>query len=83
MGFRFQRRISFGPGFRVNVSKSGFSTSVGRKGLWFTVGPRGTRTTAGIPGTGVSYTTSSRSRSGVGAVLLLALLPLLAFAMFG
>jgi hypothetical protein len=43
MGFRFQRRISFGPGFRVNLSKSGVSTSVGGRGGWFTLGPRGTR----------------------------------------
>jgi hypothetical protein len=83
MGFRFQRRIRIGPGFRINLSKSGVSTSLGTKGAWFTVGPRGTRTTAGIPGTGLSYTQSSRNRSGVGALLLLAFLVLLAFVMFG
>jgi hypothetical protein len=83
MGFRFQRRIRIGPGLRINLSKSGVSTSVGTKGAWFTAGPRGARTTAGIPGTGMSYTETSRSRSGVGAVLILAFLVLLAFAMFG
>src|SRR5581483_2559126 len=35
------------------------SASFGRRGAWFTVGPRGTRATIGIPGSGLSYTTSS------------------------
>lgn len=56
MGFRFRRRISIGPGLRLNVSKSGISTSVGTRGAWFTTGHGKTRETVGLPGTGVSYT---------------------------
>ena len=56
MGFRFRRRISIGPGLRLNVSKSGVSTSVGTRGAWFTIGHGKTRETVGLPGTGVSYT---------------------------
>lgn len=56
VGFRFRRRITIGPGLRLNLSKSGVSASVGRRGLWFTAGPRGTRETVGIPGSGLSYT---------------------------
>jgi len=62
MGFRFRRTLRVLPGVRLNVSKSGVSTSIGGRGAWFTFGRRGVRTTAGIPGTGLSYTTSSSSR---------------------
>jgi hypothetical protein len=56
VGLRFRRRISIGPGLRLNVSKSGISTSVGTRGAWFTIGHGKTRETVGLPGTGVSYT---------------------------
>ena len=70
MGFRFSRRIRILPGVRLNLSKSGVSTSIGGHGAWLTFGKRGTRATVGIPGTGLSYstttsTTSSSSRPGV------------------
>ena len=45
------------------------------------VGPRGKRSTVVLPGSGLSYTTGSRSRATHVAVLLLVLL-LLAFALF-
>ncbi len=61
MGFRFSRRISVIPGLRLNVSKSGVSTSVGGRGAWFTFGNRSPRATVGLPGTGLSYTTTSAS----------------------
>src|SRR5262249_22536858 len=63
MAFRFQKRITLIPGFRLNLSKSGASVSVGRRGLWATFGRRGVRTTVGVPGTGLSYTTMSSTRS--------------------
>ena len=56
MGLRFRRRISIGPGLRLNVSKSGISTSVGTRGAWLTIGPRGTRETVGLPGSGLPFT---------------------------
>lgn len=56
VGFRFRRRITIGPGFRINLSKSGVSASVGRRGLWATLGHGKARATVGLPGTGISYT---------------------------
>jgi hypothetical protein len=88
MGFRFRRRLSLGPGLRLNFSKSGVSTSVGGRGAWFTFGPKGTRTTVGLPGTGFSYTeqTSAKQKSPARrgstlavAVLVLAVILVLAF----
>jgi hypothetical protein len=61
MGFRFSRRIRVLAGVRLNLSKSGASVSLGGRGAWFTVGPKGTRTTVGIPGTGLSYTSTTSS----------------------
>ena len=63
MGFRFQKRISIIPGLRLNLSKRGASLSVGRRGAWFTMGSRGSRTTVGIPGTGLFWTETSKSKS--------------------
>lgn len=83
--FRFRSSFRIVPGIRLNLSKTGMSTSVGRRGVWFTVGPRGTRTTVGLPGTGVSYTeqTPSRRGAGVGAIVLLVVLVIIVFAIFG
>jgi hypothetical protein len=80
MGFRFQRRIPFGKGFRLNFSRSGVSASVGRPGARMTFGSGGVRSTLGIPGSGISYTT--QRRGSFGQVLVLALLLLVAFMMF-
>ncbi len=82
--FRFRSSFKVAPGVRLNLSKTGVSTSVGRRGAWFTIGPRGTRTTVGMPGTGLSYTeqTGSRRGAGVGAVVLLIVLALVALALF-
>lgn len=83
--FRFRRSFRVGPGVRLNVSKTGVSTSVGRRGLWFTLGQRGTRTTMGVPGSGLSYTeqTSSLRGRGLGAILFLVVLAIIALALFG
>jgi hypothetical protein len=59
MGFRFRRTVRLLPGLRLNPSKSGVSASIGTRGAWLTLGRNGTRTTVGIPGTGISYTTTS------------------------
>jgi hypothetical protein len=59
---RFFRRRKIGPGLSLNASKSGLSLSVGRRGAKVTVGPRGVRRTVGLPGTGLSYTSTSRRR---------------------
>jgi len=78
MGLRFRRRLSFGPGIRLNFSRSGVSTSVGRRGAWWTLGPRGSRVSVGLPGTGISYTEqlSSAPPPRRGSELALALIAL-------
>ena len=67
MGFRFRRSFKIAPGVRVNLNKKSASVSFGTKGLKHTVSTTGkSHTTVGIPGTGLSYTTSSGgvARSG-------------------
>jgi Protein of unknown function (DUF4236) len=65
MGFRFRRSVRLFPGVRLNASRSGLSMSVGTRGAWYTVGPRGRRrATVGLPGTGISYTQTSRVQHG-------------------
>jgi hypothetical protein len=61
MGFRFRKRIKILPGFWFNMSKSGISTSIGGKGLTVNINDGKVRTTASIPGTGLSYRTTSSS----------------------
>src|SRR5215471_17285908 len=68
MGFRFHRSIRMLPGFRLNLSKSGVSASVGTRGAWLTFGRNGTRTTVGLPGTGISYTTTSSASEQQNAI---------------
>jgi hypothetical protein len=64
MGFRFRRRVRILPGVRLNLSRSGISTSIGTRGLWATYGKRGRRLTVGLPGTGLGYTSVSKSDGG-------------------
>lgn len=62
MGFRFRRSVRIAPGLRLNLSKSGGSVSVGRRGATVNLSGRGTRTTVGLPGTGISYSSTTSSR---------------------
>ncbi len=64
MPFRFRRSIRLAPGIRLNLSKSGVSTSFGKRGADVTVGHGRVRTTVGMPGTGISYTTSTSTKAG-------------------
>ena len=64
MGIRFFRRKKIFPGITLNISRSGPSISVGGRGARMTIGPKGTRRTVGIPGSGISYTESSRETPG-------------------
>lgn len=59
--FRFRRSIKLFPGVRWNIGKKSTSLSFGGRGASYTVGTSGSRTTVGIPGTGLSYTETSRS----------------------
>lgn len=75
MPLRFRRTIRILPGLRLNASKSGLSVSAGRRGANVTVGHGKMRGTVGLPGTGLSYTTttattSKRRQGGILQVLL-------------
>lgn len=63
MGFRFRKSINLGGGIKLNFSKSGVGISAGIPGFRVTKKAGGrTQTTIGIPGTGISYTTSSKAK---------------------
>ena len=66
MGFRFRRSVKICKGVKINVSKSGTSLSLGGAGHSVNFGSKGVRTTVGIPGTGLSYSTSTATSSGRG-----------------
>lgn len=60
MGFRFRKSLKLGKGVRLNLGKRGVtSTSIGGKGVTLNLGKSGSKTTLNIPGTGVSYTSST------------------------
>lgn len=59
MGFRFRKSINLLPGAKLNLSKSGISFTVGKRGKSVSFSNRGVRTTVGLPGTGMSYTSTS------------------------
>lgn len=59
MPLRFRRSIKIAPGIRLNLSGGGVSTTIGGRGFRTTVGKRGTTTTASIPGTGLSWSSTS------------------------
>lgn len=60
MGLRFRKSIKLGKHTRLNLNKKSFGVSFGGKGARFTLNSKGRRTsTFGIPGTGLSYTTTS------------------------
>lgn len=63
MGFRFRKSFKVAPGVRVNVGKKSASVSIGGKGMRVTKSTTGRTTkTVGIPGTGLSYTSTSTSK---------------------
>jgi len=57
--FRFRKRIKVMPGVWFNLSKRGVSTSFGGKGLTLNEKNGKIRTTVGLPGTGLSYSSTS------------------------
>jgi hypothetical protein len=62
MGFRFRKSFKIAPGVKLNVGKKSMGVSVGAKGFRTSVNTSGRRTTTvGIPGTGLSYTSTSSS----------------------
>lgn len=75
MGFRFRKSVKIAPGVRMNFGKKGVGMSFGGKGARYSISSTGRRTTTvGIPGTGLSYSTSSggrRRKSSGGGVKVL------------
>jgi hypothetical protein len=65
MGWRFRKVFKILPGVRLNIGKKGISSFTFGKG-WFStnVGKKGTRHNLSIPGTGISYRTSTTPLSG-------------------
>ncbi|WP_409270109.1 DUF4236 domain-containing protein [Neobacillus sp. SCS-31] len=64
MGLRFRKSFKIAPGVRMTVGKTGVGVSVGGRGLRYSVHSSGRRTsTAGIPGSGLSYSSSSGGRA--------------------
>ena len=62
MGLRFRKSIKIAPGVRLNLNKKSTSLSFGGKGLRYSINSRGRRTSSvGIPGTGLSYVSTSSS----------------------
>jgi hypothetical protein len=72
MGFRFRKRIRILPGFRINLSKTGISTSLGGKGLTVNVRNDNVKTTVGLPGTGLSYSATTKSGGSLFWLVLIA-----------
>lgn len=70
MGFGFRRGIRLGKFARINLGKRGASLSLGVRGAHVNFGAKGVRSTVGIPGTGLSYSSSSSrtTKAGSGVV---------------
>ena len=64
MGFRFKKSIKIAPGIKLNLNKKSTGVTFGGKGFHYTVNSKGKRTASvGIPGTGLSYSTTSNKKS--------------------
>lgn len=71
MGLRFKKSIGLGKGVRLNLGKGSVGISAGAKGARVSVNSRrGATSSVGVPGTGLSYSStsggSSRRRSSSG-----------------
>lgn len=65
MPLRFYRRVRIIPGVDINLSRSGPSLSVGVRGAHVTFGRGRVTRTVGLPGTGIFYTHTDGSHSGL------------------
>jgi hypothetical protein len=60
MSIRFRKRVRLLPGVRINIGNRGISSvSFGGRGLSETISRRGIRSTVSLPGTGLSYSSST------------------------
>lgn len=61
MGLRFRKSIKLAPGVKLNISKKSVGISAGAKGARVSINSKGRVTkSVGIPGTGISYVTTSK-----------------------
>lgn len=61
MGLRFRKSIKIAPGVKLNIGKKSIGLSAGAKGAHVSINSKGRVTKSiGIPGTGVSYVSSSK-----------------------
>lgn len=64
MGLRFRKSFKIAPGVKVNLNKKSSSVTFGGKGAHYTVNSKGKKTTTvGVPGTGLSYSSTTSSKS--------------------
>lgn len=64
MALRVRKSFKVCPGVRLNVGKKSMGISFGTRGLRYSINSTGRRTkTVGIPGTGISYTSSSSTNN--------------------
>jgi hypothetical protein len=64
MGFRFRKSVKIAPGLKLNFNKKSTGLTIGGKGAHYTFNSKGKRTASvGIPGTGLSYSTSSGGKT--------------------
>lgn len=63
MGLRFRKSIKICKGVRLNLNKNSWGMSIGGRGYGYSFNSKGRQTKhIGIPGTGLSYVTSSSSK---------------------
>jgi hypothetical protein len=68
MGFRFRKSMKILPGVRLNLNAKSASVSFGPRGLKHTISTTGrSTTTVGLPGSGMSFSSSSSSRTSSGS----------------
>lgn len=74
MGFTYRQSVRVGP-FRINLSKSGVGLSTGIPGFRIGQSSSGRRyTTFSVPGTGVSYRTTSATPKKNGCIPIIVLI---------
>lgn len=61
MGIRFHKSFKINDWIKINLNKKSAGVTIGKKGLHYTLNTSGKQTaSASIPGTGLSYSTSSK-----------------------
>lgn len=67
MGLRFRKSVKIAPGVKLNFNKKSTGLTIGGKGAHYTINSKGKKTTSfGIPGTGISYSSTSENSKSKG-----------------